>query len=149
MGFKELPRDLEELSEKRKTILKTSLAKSLKKPNEFYTTPKTLEWNIKVKQINDSFELLRSYLTNSFESNRQMKNLTNLEAQGFCVNLHLYLIRFGLKRLNSLKLYFIGEGQVLANGFIIGTCLNRNKNNRLNMEDTNIILDDFGNDYTF
>ena len=85
MGYKELPLDSEELNEKRKTILKTSLNKHMKKPKDFYTTSKTLEWSLKVKNINDAFELIKSYLNNTFESNRQLKNLSNLEAQGIYI----------------------------------------------------------------
>ena len=85
LGFKTLPASLEELCEKRKTILKTSLAKYLKKTHEFYSTPKTIEWSVKVKHTNDAFELVKSYMTNSFESNRQEKLLRgdHYEARGF------------------------------------------------------------------
>lgn len=84
LGLKTLPLTLEELYDKRKVILKTSLSKYLKKTQEFYSTPKTIEWSLKVKHTNDAFELVKSYLTNSFESNRQLKNLNipNLEAKG-------------------------------------------------------------------
>lgn len=81
-GFSEIPNTLNDLHEKRKLFLK-NISKNLKKPND-YDTPKASEWNSKVRQINDSFELLKSYMTNSFESTRLLsKNKTDIEAQGF------------------------------------------------------------------
>ncbi len=96
LGFKTLPSTIEELFEKRKVILKTALTKNLKKSHEFYTTPKTLEWSLKVKHTNDAFELVKSYMTNSFETNRQLKNLAipNLEAKGIFLKLQSVASQF-------------------------------------------------------
>ncbi len=121
-SLKELPKTEEQLIEKRKILIKSLSSKYLKKPKDIDQDEKINEWHVKVKQINDKYELVKSYMNNTFETIRQLK-------------------------INSLKFDVQGESQLMSNESIIaiGTCSIQNKKHRINMEDSNVILDKFGN----
>ncbi|CAF0703188.1 unnamed protein product [Brachionus calyciflorus] len=116
-GFKETPENEGKLNEKRLSMIK-SLAKPINKFNESDKN-KITEWNLKITLINENYELLKSFLNNSFESNRVI--------------------------LNHYKSDVQGESRVVANEKIlaIGSCSIKNSHKKI-MEDTNIILDSFG-----
>lgn len=85
-GLTSLPSTEDQLIEKRKSLLKTAMSRHIKKARDLNTN-KAIEWNTKVKQINDAYELLKSYMTNTFELNRQLrKKNVKLDAQGFKFN---------------------------------------------------------------
>ena len=82
MGLKVLPENEELLKERRKNLLKQAQTKFLKKASDF-STHKAIDWNIRVKRINSSFELLKSYLNNTFELNRRLSERNfKLDAYG-------------------------------------------------------------------
>jgi hypothetical protein len=123
LGFKELPHNQQELTERRKHILKQAFSRYMKKP-VFINSDKSVEWNTRVMQINASYELIKSYLNNSFEIERKLRS-----------------------SLDAFKLDAPGDSRIVQNKSIltIGTCSHQNKKHRLKMEDANIILDRFGN----
>ncbi len=117
----DLPKTEEQLIEKRKTLIKSLSTTYLKNPKDIDHDEKINQWHLKVKEINDAYELIKSHMNNTFETMRQLKN-------------------------NSVKFDVQGESQLTSNESIvaIGTCSIQNKKHRINMEDSNVILDRFG-----
>ena len=74
-NFKDLPSSLEKLIEKRKVLINSITSNYTKKTKQ--THENLHEWSIKIKQINDKYELIKSYMTNTFELNRQLKISSN------------------------------------------------------------------------
>jgi hypothetical protein len=81
MSLKYLPESEETLKDKRFFLLKNAQMKYLKKTNDFQTQ-KAYDWNMKVKQINNAYELLKSYINNTFETNRRLTNV-NLKLDSY------------------------------------------------------------------
>lgn len=82
MGLKTLPENEELLKERRKNLLKQAQSKFLKKAADF-SSHKAIDWNIRVKRINSSFELLKSYINNTFEVDRRLSEAAfKLDAYG-------------------------------------------------------------------
>jgi hypothetical protein len=95
-GLKELSLTLDDLNTRRADFLKAALMKYLKKPKDLNTN-KVNEWRAKFNQLNENYELLKSYICNRFESNRQLKN-SNLKfnAKGIFhfILVNLYFMNF-------------------------------------------------------
>jgi hypothetical protein len=82
MGFKNLPDNEEILKDRRVNMLKVTQIKYLKKSQDFNSN-KAYKWNLRVKQINYAFELLKSYVNNTFEIDRRLSNIDlKLDAYG-------------------------------------------------------------------
>ncbi len=62
----------EDLIKIRKTLIDSALNKYLNKQKDF-ETKKANDWSHKVNQINNAYEIVRSYVDNTFESNRQIR----------------------------------------------------------------------------
>lgn len=73
LGLKYLPENEEILKEKRISLIKSCQSKYLKKYKDF-GTPKAIDWSVKVKKINNSYELIKSYINNTFEANLRLNN---------------------------------------------------------------------------
>ena len=71
-GFDQMPPSEDYLITKRKLILNAALNKYLRRPEDF-NTRKAIDWTNLVKQVNDRYEKIRAYLTNTFEMDRQLK----------------------------------------------------------------------------
>lgn len=79
LDFKELPNSLQILYDKRKHLIKACFNKYMKNKEEANPS----EWNSKIARINSAFELVKSYLNNTFEINRQIKNgITKFDVRG-------------------------------------------------------------------
>lgn len=120
LGLKLLPENEEALKEKRAYLLKTCQSKYLKKSNDFVTS-KAIDWNSRVKRINNAYELIKSYMNNTFEATRRVGD-------------------------NNYKLDAFGESRVSSNELIvgIGSCSNQNKNHQRFMQDRNVVMEVFG-----
>lgn len=73
LGFKQLPGDEAELLAKRKQLQSALYAKYMRKSKDLNGN-KVFIWHAKIKQLNFAFELIRSYLNNSYETNRRYEN---------------------------------------------------------------------------
>lgn len=73
LGFKQLPADDAELLLKRKQLQGMLYTKFMKKSKDLNGN-KIYLWHMKIKQLNFAFELIRSYLNNSYETNRRYEN---------------------------------------------------------------------------
>ena len=95
-GYKTAPEDFDELSNKRKLLVKTISNKYFKRAKDIHSA-KANEWSLKITQINEAYEIIKAHLLNSYESNRRWtdQNL-KIEAQG---------VYFFLK--SNLNLFFI------------------------------------------
>ncbi len=83
MNFKDLPKNLKILIDRRKQLIKTNSLKYL--TNTDLNSANLSDWEHQIKQINRSFELLKSYLTFTFEENRKFKNefKTNIQGESY------------------------------------------------------------------
>jgi serine/threonine protein phosphatase PrpC len=132
----QLPATVDSLKEKRDSLIKGINNKYLKKVKD-YKTSKATNWHQKVVQLNDAFELLKCYINNTFELNRQYK-------QHY---LKPKMNRNG--RLINDIFNFHGESKLSTNNSIVAMslCSNQNKNHRQLMEDTSTIIDSFGDNH--
>jgi hypothetical protein len=80
LNFKDLPKNLKHLMDRRKNLIKTCSLKYLTDPD--ISAVNVSEWEHSIKQINSSFELIKSYLTLTFEENRKFKNELKVDVQG-------------------------------------------------------------------
>lgn len=71
--FDELPKNEDALGEKRLLMIK-NIGKTLNK--------KTFQWNRQISIINENYELLKSFVNNSFEINRILDPKPTSEAHG-------------------------------------------------------------------
>jgi hypothetical protein len=79
--FKELPSNMNDLCEKRTLLVKNSYTKYMK--NKALINENAIEWNRKITLVNDAFELLKSYVNNTFDMNRQLRYaIKKLEVKG-------------------------------------------------------------------
>ena len=115
----------EDLIQIRKTLIDSALNKYLNKQKDF-ETKKANDWSHKVNQINNAYEIVRSYVDNTFESNRQI-------------------------RVEPLTYDYHGESSLSINDSIlaIGYCSTQNKSHRQSMQDRNIVLENFGENKNF
>jgi hypothetical protein len=80
LNFKDLPANLKVLMDRRKHLIKTCSLKYL--TNMDLNLANLSEWEHTIKQINSSFELIKSYLTLTYEENRKYKNELKIDVQG-------------------------------------------------------------------
>lgn len=73
-GLDELTIKLKELNDKRKEMVKVALTRFLRKNKDRLNSGREIEWKLRIAQINEAYELLKSYLGNTFESHRQLRN---------------------------------------------------------------------------
>jgi hypothetical protein len=66
----ELPNNTQSLYDRRRILIKSAFTKHMKNQDEMEPG----KWEARVAQINQSFELVKSYLNGTFEQNRQIKN---------------------------------------------------------------------------
>ena len=89
-----MPETETDLTEKRKSIITNLQGKYLKKAKDF-STNKACDWNLRVKQINNAYELLKSYINNTFELNRHFENSNvRLDSHGIIIALKLLIKLF-------------------------------------------------------
>jgi hypothetical protein len=82
-GFKDfLALKLHDLNSKRKELLVQALHRYLKKSSSATDSAKSNEWRLRVSQINNAYELLKSHLSNTFEVNRQIKTHLKFNSKG-------------------------------------------------------------------
>jgi hypothetical protein len=113
----ELPEHSQSLYDRRRILIKSAFVKHMK--NQLEMDPR--QWEARVTQVNQGFELVKSHLNGTFEQNRQIK----------------YAIS---------KFHVRGESRIVSNESIvaISACSNQNKQYRISMEDTHLILENFG-----
>ena len=122
LSMNEMPVSLQLLHDRRRLLVRSAYARYWKNnaivANEL---DHPAEWSAKITQLNEAFELVKSYLNHTFDMNRQIKQAKN---------------RFEVR----------GEGRIVDNDSIvaIGACANQNKSHRLHMEDAHLILGRFG-----
>ncbi len=82
LGLKHLPENENGLWERRAQLVKSTQSKFLKKSKDFETN-KVIDWNVKVKRINNAYELISSYVNNTFEQNRRLNNADCIKLDSF------------------------------------------------------------------
>lgn len=85
LGLKYLPENENGLRDRRAQLMKSTQAKFLKKSKDFDSN-KAIDWNAKVKRINNAYELVKSYVNNTFEQNRRMNYANSIKLDSYGKN---------------------------------------------------------------
>lgn len=85
LGLKYLPETENGLRDRRAQLVKSTQSKYLKKSKDF-NSHNVIDWNAKVKRINNAYELIKSYVNNTFEQNRRVNNATRIKLDSYGKN---------------------------------------------------------------
>ena len=80
-GIKELPFHIRDLLKRRNALVKSMTIKLLSSTEDAETS-RICEWEDKISKINNSYELLKSYMDNTFDVNRSLKKECQLDSKG-------------------------------------------------------------------
>lgn len=108
LSLKELPKNVDELIKRRKLLIRAANFSNFTSTDDF-ATKSVIKWENRVNKINDAFELIKTYVENTFEITHQLKQEIKYDYQGwnlkiiiskcFKTKIHLILFKFLLFKL--------------------------------------------------